>query len=342
MKLLGPEDTAKALRDKAQGELALARSLATILEGCPELNDPLAAAGEAARTLLDGWKTKGPLPADVQARLDALSGQSAGLDRSMQLVGLLAGFFAGLPSEQLDESWVRARRTFMSPWMSGPSGTSESEGHEVGSILRALELLFGLPRGKDVQGRCAELVFALEWLLARGEASSPLCMLGALAAEVASGRASVLELALVMTMNAYSTYAVGCYGTLYPLSDADPRKPPAGFDAARLAQAKRDIQAALAGAEQGRLLLLCFETRDASRREALHALACESESEREQFRSYALLTPTRYNAFALRRRLDVALRDQARFTSSTIASIVADMTRRDAAWMEQVAVMEGT
>jgi hypothetical protein len=342
VKLLGPEDTAKALRDKAQGELALARSLAQILEGCPELADPLAAAGEAARTTLEGWKSKG-LPADVQTRLDALAGQTASLDRSMQLVGLLAGFFAGLPSEQLDESWTRARRTFTSPWMIGPSGTSESSGHEVGSILRALELLFGLPRGRDVQGRCAELVFALEWLLAQqGDASSPLCMLGALAGEVASGRATLLEVALVMTMNAYSTYAVGCYGTLYPLGDADPRKPAPGFDAARLAQAKRDIQAALAGAEQGRLLLLCFETRDASRREALHALACESEAEREQFRSYALLTPTRYNAFALRRRLDVALRDQARFTSSTIASIVADMTRKDAAWLEQVAVMEGT
>lgn len=340
MKLLGPEDTAKALADKAANELALAGKLAAIVEGCPELLTPIASASSSAQAKLEAWATsKGPLPEPVQARLGALAQAPASLDRHIQMIGLFGSFYAGLARDQVEEGWARAHKAFTSPYLAGPTGTG---GHAVGTTLRALELLFGLPAGHDVRGACAELCFALEWLLGQqAEASSPLCMLAPLANEVARGRATILEVALVQTMNAYSTYAVGCYSTLYPVGDGDPRKPAPGFDLARLGQAKREIQAALEAAELGRLLLLCFETRDEARRDARCALACETELERQQFRKYALLTPTRYNSFALRRRLDVALRDQARFTSSAIQAIVTDMTRGLEPWLEQVEVLEG-
>ncbi|MFV8754991.1 hypothetical protein ACNOYE_30955 [Nannocystaceae bacterium ST9] len=341
MKLLGSDDILKTLADKRSNELALASKLGQILQGCPEIFAAIQAACGLALTKLGGLKDLSALSEADAAELASIPSPPADLAACSRALSLFARFAAALTPEQRTSAasilagWSSAREQFRSPWQDQPESPTATC-HAVGTTLRTLEQLFGLPAGVDVAGSSAELVFALEWLLDQGKGHPRVCMLFPLTDLVASGRYTILELAVTLTMNAYSTYAVGFYSSLYPVDDGEPRAVPDGFDKQRLERAKRDIESALESAEIARLMALIFEARDASPR----GLVCETEVERQQLRKFASLTPTRYHYFAVPRPIVAGLRDQARLNGGIIKQIVADMTRGPEAWEEELDVFE--
>lgn len=217
----------------------------------------------------------------------------------------------------------------------------------IGSTVRAIDMLLGLPQGADISGTTGDNIFTLETLLnlCAPKTRRAVCILLPLASMIPEYHHTTIEVALTLTMNGYITYAVGFYSTLYPSETQtlelstkarglfDRSSERSDFNAA-----KREIKQALTSAESDarNRHMLVFAARDGQER----ALVMETIEEIAKYRKFVTMTQARYDYFCLPKKVTVPYRDLIRYPADAIQQIVDDVQSDAEPWQVELEALE--